>query len=223
MKFQLGDKLYLIVTKFNGYPQLQFRNCVTKNATVVPTRVGINLILPQYVKLKSACDELLEHSDLNEPCEKDLGFGLSARNKLCIIKCKTVRKVVFFNDRKNGSFEITLPEFKKWCEYHNQIEEAIAKVKIEIADKEAVKNEENVQLDFVNSGMSQMELDFTQAEIAPMENTFIHLCALIARRAVNQCFPCLACHKSLPWEESSRHTCIVEEGEDLQNKSMKKN
>jgi len=48
-----------------------------------------------------------------------------------------------------------------------------------------------------------------------VENYFIHLCALLARRAVNPCFPCLACHKNLPWEESASHTCIVYERADL--------
>jgi len=66
-----------------------------------------------------------------------------------------------------------------------------------------------------------MELDFTEVEFAPMENTFIHLCALIARRVVNPCFPCFACHKNLPWEESSHHTRIVEAGY-LRNNSLKK-
>jgi len=55
-----------------------------------------------------------------------------------------------------------------------------------------------------------------------MENAFIRLCALIARRAVNPCFLCFTCHKNLPWEESSHNTCIVEEVEDLRNNSLKK-
>jgi len=112
--------------------------------------------------------------------------------------------------------------FTKWCDNNDQIEEAIAKVKIEISEEKEPKPNQIVGLYFANAGIPQMELDFTHVEIAPMENIFIHLCALIARRAVNPCFPCLACHKNFPWEESSHHTCIVEEGADLQNKSIKK-
>jgi len=67
MNFQLSDKLYLVVTKFNGFSQLLFRNCVERMGKIVPTRVGINLILPQYAKLKSACFDLLNYNNLNEP------------------------------------------------------------------------------------------------------------------------------------------------------------
>jgi len=207
MNFKLGDKLYIIVTKFNGYPQIQFKNCIVKKGVVIPTRVGINLILPQYAKLKSACADLLEHSDLNEPCEKDLGFGLTTRNKLCMVNNKTIRKVVFFNDRTCGSFEIGIPEFKKWSESQDQIEEAIAEIKVEIAAEKETKESDD-------------HADFTRADVASVENYFIHLCALLARRAVNPCFPCLACHKNLPWEESANHTCIFDERAELQSKAM---
>jgi len=92
MNFQLGD---LIVTKFNGFPQLQFRNCFANKGNIVPTRMGINLILPQHAKLKNACEELLMHTDSDQPLEKDLGYNLSARNKLCMVNGKTVRKDFF--------------------------------------------------------------------------------------------------------------------------------
>jgi len=92
----------------------------------VPTRLGINLISAQYAKLKNACEELLMHTDSDQPLEKELGFNLSARNKLCMVNGKTVRKVVFFNDRTSGSFDIGLNELEKWCDNYDQIEEAIA-------------------------------------------------------------------------------------------------
>jgi len=106
MNFQLGDKIYLIVTKFDGFPQLQVRNCFVNKGKIVPTRMGINLILPQYAKLKNACEELLMHTDSDQPLEKDLGFNLSARNKLCNFNGETVRKVVWLNDRTSGLFDI---------------------------------------------------------------------------------------------------------------------
>jgi len=207
MNFALGDKICLIVTKFNGYPQLQIRHCVTKNSKVIPTRVGINLILPQYAKLKKASTELLDHSEINQPCEKELGYGLSVRNNLNMTKGKTVRKILFFNDRTTASFEIGLPEFRKWCEYHDQLEEAIAEIKDELAEEK-------------DSKKANDQLDFTRSDIGSVENYFIHLCALLARRAVSACFPCIACFKNLPWEESWNHTCIIGETVNLQNNGM---
>jgi len=53
------------------------------------------------------------HNDSDKPLEKDRGFNISARNKLCMVNGKTVRKVVLFNDRTSGSFDIGLTEFKK--------------------------------------------------------------------------------------------------------------
>jgi len=207
MNFALGDKLHLIVTKFNGYPQIQFRNCVTKREKITPTREGINLILPQYAKLKNACKDLLEHSDPNTPMEMELGYNILALNKLCMVSGKTVRKIILFNNRTCGHFEIGLNEFQKWQNQHEKIEEAIAKAKSEIAQI-AVKQEHSEPLDFTNPGLW------------PIENAFTHMCALLARRAVKPCFPCIACHNNMPWEDAANHTCIIDESAELQARAM---
>jgi len=63
-------------------------------------------------------------------------------------------------------------------------------------------------------------VDYTNPSLWQIENVFIHLCAFLARRAVNSCFPCLACHNNLPWQEDSRHTCFIDETHSLQEKLM---
>lgn len=207
MNFQLSANLYVIVTKFNGYPQIQFRNCVTKmDGGIIPTREGINIILPQYAKLIGACKELLIHKNNNKPLEVDLGYKLSVRNKICKIGEKRGRKIVFFNDRTCGSFEISLEEFNKWCDFQAAIENAIISVKTELIAEKIPKQE------------PMEKIDFASGNITPIENAFTHLCALLARRAVNRYFPCMGCHNNMSLAEG--HTCTIDEAQDLRDKSM---
>lgn len=207
MEFQLSDKLYLLVSKFNEYPQIHFRNCVTKQGKVIPTREGIKLILPQYAHLKMVCNDLLNHDNPDKPLEKDLGYGLMALNKICMLNGKKCRKIVLFNDHNGGAFEIGLEEFKKWSENQEMIEHEIQKIKSGIAtDKDP--NQEEME-----------PIDLLSANIMPIETAFTHLCALLVRRAVKPCFPCVACHNNMPWDSVSNHTCVIDEATDLQQKA----
>jgi len=159
MKFELGDKLHLIVTKFNVYPQIQLRNCVTKGEKVTLTRKGINLILPQYAKLKRACNELIEHSDPNAPMEKDLGYNITAINKLCMVSGRTVRKIVHINSHTCGHFEIDMNQFQKLQNQHQEIEEAIAKVKSEIV--QALNETKYIKVYVINYNLYQDDVILT--------------------------------------------------------------
>lgn len=209
MEFQLGDKLLLAVTKHKGFPRLKFTNCVINNGKIILTRECIHIILSQYAKLKQFCGELLNHDDPNQPLEKELGYGVTARNKLCMSKDgKKVRKIVLFNDKTCGAFEIDMDAFNSWREHQVVIEQEIQNVKSEITAEKQPKKED------------VKPIDFTCGNIMSIENAFTHLCALLARRAVKPCFPCVACHNNMPWESSSNHTCAIDEKADLDQKAM---
>jgi len=101
----------------------------------MPHREGISLTLAQYDQLRSVCDDLLNHIDMNNPFEKDLGFNVSVRNKLCMSNRKMVRKIIFFNNKTCEFFELELDEFNNWYKKNNEIALAISEVQKELTEE----------------------------------------------------------------------------------------
>lgn len=111
--------LYVIIAEYKGYVSVGFRICKLgyDGVTLVPTKIGINLMLPQYCALKRFSEEITFSMHLKSLSKWDLRFGGNAETIIAGID-EEIGVLLYKSDDKMVKREIRLNEqqFRQWID-----------------------------------------------------------------------------------------------------------